>query len=153
VYVYLNVLGVIERCRSIVRWPVLDSLGVAEGLLAPAALGVRGELVARYLAFTLAHLANHPDSPTDDDVADWRKAVDDVMGSFASQVRDLEAGIDQGFKTVFFDNDPLADLLAAAASERGGSGLFQLETIAFCNLAESAGLESEALTALSKLAS
>jgi hypothetical protein len=155
VYFYLNVIAALQRCNGVVRaasaqQPKPEEMELI--LLEPAAIGVRLELVKMYLVFSLAAYYSDSDVPTDEEVADWRDLTEQVMASFSSAVEELDSGLANAMRTVFWDEEPLAALLSQAADELKGDPLFKLDVQAFCELAQATGAEDASLAALAALA-
>ena len=122
-YVYLNIITLVQRCRATVRWATPDGQpersDVASHLLEPIAIGARLALVRRYLSTAIALYYARGD-PAKADTDGWSDLIDTVMGSFDTETSEIDSGIGAAMRVILWDTEPLDSLLAAvAASELG----------------------------------
>jgi hypothetical protein len=154
VFVYLNVITLVQRCRSAVTVASAGHAtrsGRASVALEPVGTAVRVALLRRYLPYPLA-LASSGGEPAAH-IDGWRDAVDRKFGGFDEEIGLINSGLLAALVVILSDPEPLDQLLAAAASEHGENPVFKDEAGSLAARGRALGLDSEAFATLERLAS
>jgi hypothetical protein len=155
VYVYLNVITLVRRCRETVRWASEGQVRrseLAAQALEPLGIAVRLVLVRRYLSAPLALYFAGGD-PAQANVDGWSEAIDKVMGGFSEETAQIEPGLGEAMELALWDTEPLEGLLVRAASEQRRNPVFNVEAGSLLKRGRALGLDSAAFAALAQLAS